>query len=224
MTSSDDNAGRRRLTVSGISLLAGSAAAATGALAASALGVAGTVIGAALASALVTLAAAVYDHSLRRAHERIEDRRAATQVRQRSRDARASASSGAQPPDDPGESLPLDALDLEDERGYHWRRIAVVALVVFVLGMAAVTGFELLTGRPLAALWTGDQGSGTTIGDVVRNRDRLPTTPASPTPSPSRPPVTPTPTPTPSTPTPSLTPSPSVSSTPTGPTSSSPAP
>lgn len=270
---------RSRLRISGISVVAGAAAAATASAATSVLGVAGTVLGAAVVSAVITVAAAVYDHSLRQAKVRLAQRMEVT-----ARLPRLLADGSVAPDDlteaspsprgettgdaaarraiqasftspleataegvDPttGElaavpavettaelsisadalerpELPLDALDLEDERGYHWGRIASVSVLVFVLAMAVVTGFELVTGRPLSSLFTDSPARGTTVGHIVRPHRSTPTpTPSTPSPSPSPTspsPTSPTPTPTTPSPTPSPThtsPTPSPTPTPT---------
>jgi cytoskeletal protein RodZ len=127
-------------------------------------------------------------------------------------------------------TLVLPALDLEGADGYHWRRIAVVSLLLFALAMAAITAFELVTGRPISSLFTGDDQSGTTIGRVVdrprRSAEPSPST-STPTPSPT-PTVTETATPTPTvtvtvTPTPTPTVTVTSSATPT-PVATSPSP
>jgi hypothetical protein len=248
---------RERLRISGISVVAGAAAAATASAATSVLGVAGTVVGAAVVSAVITVAAAVYDHSLRQAKLRLAERMEVTARLPRLReDGTVEPDPGAGPDQgsvgrstfispleataegvdvprggataaDVGSmaestaelpvayetpttrgALPLDPLDLEDERGYHWGRIAAVSLLVFALAMVVVTGFELVTGRPLSSLFTDSPARGTTVGHIVRpQRDPTPTTP-SPTPTtPSPTPTTPSPTPTTPSPTPT-TPSP----------------
>lgn len=223
---------RERFRVSGIQVAAGSAAAATAAFAASSLGLAGTIVGAALVSATITVLAAVYDHSLRRASERLREARLLESARRGSEGGADPAGRRSEQVAEPDEesTLVLPALDLEGSDGYHWRRIAVVSLLVFALAMAAVTAFELVTGKPVSSLFTGDDASGTTIGNVVdrprRSEDPTPT-PSSPDPAPT---VTPTVTETvtrPATPTPTVTDTATATatSTPTGsptPTASSP--
>jgi len=225
---------RTRFRVSGIQVAAGSAAAATAAFAASSLGLAGTIVGAALVSATFTVLAAVYDHSLRRAHERLREVRT-LETGGRVAGARAEPTVGpakGETAEGDGPTLVLPALDLESVDGYHWRRIAVVSLLVFALAMAAVTAFELVTGRPISSLFTGDDASGTTIGNVVDGPRRQPDpspTETSPAPDGSQTPtvtetVTPPPTPTVTvtdTATPTVTPTRTGSPTPTATTSPS---
>ena len=208
--------GRDKVGISTVQVVAGAAAAATGAFAASALGVAGTVAGAAVVSVLVTVAAALYDHSLRQARHRLLLARQAK-----------TAAMGAVPPPTAdgteGEDLPVDpleGLDLSDERGYHWGRITLVAVAVFAVAMVTITGFEVITGRPISSLFTGDDTRGTSIQRVVRpNRN------ASPEPSNSTPtPTTTSPAPTPSTTTPTPTPTPTTTATVTATVTATPTP
>lgn len=188
---SDDRSGFR---VSGIQVAAGAAAAATAAFAASALGVAGTIVGAALVSATITVLAAVYDHSLRRARTRLREIRVVedpgadrpTQVLAPASTAAGGAAETGEPDDEDTPTAVLPALRLEGDDGYHWRRIAVVSLLLFGLAMAAITAFELITGKPVSALFGGDDSSRTTIGSVVdRPRQPPPPEPVTPSPSPS---------------------------------------
>ena len=208
--------GRDKVGISTVQVVAGAAAAATGAFAASALGVAGTVAGAAVVSVLVTVAAALYDHSLRQARHRLL----------LARQAKTAAIGAVPPPTADGtesEDLPVDpleGLDLSDERGYHWGRITLVAVAVFAVAMVTITGFELITGRPISSLFTGDDTRGTSIQRVVRpNRN------ASPEPSNSTPtPTTTSPAPTPSTTTPTPTPTPTTTATVTATVTATPTP
>lgn len=220
---SDDRPGLR---LSATQVAAGAAAAATAAFAASALGLAGTILGAAVVSATITVLAAVYDHSLRQARTRIVVARLAE--RPRGMDAADTSTADDPEPaaaDDDTQTLVLPALDLEGSDGYHWRRIAVVSLLLFAVVMGAITAFELVTGRPISTLFTGDDETGTTISNVVRRprpaTSDTPTptvTPTTTSPTPTTTvteTVTPTPTPT-RTPTPTATPTPTPTATPTG--------
>jgi hypothetical protein len=119
----------------------------------------------------------------------------------------------------------------------RWLAWAGLAVAVFLLTMAAITVFEVATGRPLNATVWNQHGSGTTIGDVVTGRTgsgathptghptgraTAPATTGS-TPSPS-PTGSTSPTATPTTPTPSPTgtgPSPDGSTDPPSPAASS---
>lgn len=201
MPAMTDDHGPRRLELSLTQLLAGAAAAASGAWFASRLGVAGTVVGAALVSSVVTVLSAVYAHGVRRTAERLAQGRPRT----------------AAPA--------LPAVELEDATGYRWGRMALVALAVFATAMVGITAVELATGQPLACAF--DDSACTRQTTLVPGRpQRTPAAPSTPAPS-----GTPTPSPSPTgtpTPSPSTTPGPtaseSPSGSPTGSTSGSPLP
>jgi cell division septation protein DedD len=209
---------RNRVQISVVQVVAGAAAAATAAFGASISGVGGTVIGAALVSATFTVLFAVYEHSLRRARERLAIAARPTELIPVVPPVAVAPAESAIPDDAGADHSPGDAevtlemvianqdpLGLEGNDGYHWRRITLVALAVFGAAMAFVTMFELVTGRPLASLF-GHDVSGTTIVRVFRPQPAPTVTHT----------VAPTPTPTPSTTTtPSPTPTPSTTSTPT---------
>ena len=212
--------GRDKVGISAVQVVAGAAAAATGAFAASALGVAGTVAGAAVVSVLVTVAAALYDHSLRQARYRLL-------LARQAKTAETGAVSPA--PTDPHEDDdlpidPLEGLDLSDERGYHWRRIVLVAAAVFGVAMATITGFELVTGRPISSVFTGDDTPGTSIQRVVRPHRNASPEPSSSTPTATPTPTSPSPTPVTTTPTSTGTPTPTATTTVTATVTASPTP
>jgi len=200
-TAEKDPAGRpapppRRIEISVTQLLAGSAAAVCGAWLASRVGLAGTVVGAGVVSALVTVLSAVYAHGARRASERLAQRLESVRTRgplpASYADAPAAGPSAAAA-GDAGVAGDQDAMvttnplllppfDLEDTHGYRWGRIALAALLVFVLGMAAVTVVELVTGHSLGC--TGASCQGTTTVPLPGRRQSA-THPPSPTPTPS---------------------------------------
>jgi hypothetical protein len=182
----------RRLDVSLTQVLAGAVAASCGAWMSSRLGVAGTVLGAALVSTVVTLLSAVYAHGARRAVQA---------ARQRAR-----ATYALHQPADRGGTMLLPPVDLEDEHGYRWGRILAVAGALFLVTMAAVTGWEKVSGHPLSC----STCTGTTLAPTRH-------------PAPSTPPST-TVLPTPSSSTPSSSPSPSPSGTPAGSPTATPSP
>lgn len=158
-----------RHTFSVIQVVAGSAAAATAALAASVLGVAGTVLGAALVSAAITVLAAVYDHSMRQAREKMVLARASTLVGADSGvpevlDHPSDVAHREEAQDLRERTLIMEPLQLEDESGYRWGHVAVAALLIFGLAMAAITAVEIQTGRPISSLWSSDDVRGTSLG------------------------------------------------------------
>jgi hypothetical protein len=197
---------RRRLDLSLTQVVAGALAAVSAAWAASALGVAGTIIGAAVVSTTISVLSAVYQHGARRTAERLRTLRKAEMEARRQQAAGATAQDRpvapvpepARKPAPEPEPVPLDldrtlvlpALDLEDERGYRWGRIALLSLGVFLLAMATVTVVELATGHTLACSAFGH--------DCEQRTSVTPGVPARPAPSPT-PSTSVSPSPTPST-------------------------
>jgi hypothetical protein len=104
-----------------------------------------------------------------------------------------------------------------------WRRVIAGVVTVFAVSAAAVTVFEALAGKPVAAVVNNTKGSGYTFGGGSTETYSPPVTP-SPTPSPDPPPSSYSPSPAPAytyytpsptpasyyTPTPAVTPSPTV--------------
>ena len=225
----------RRIEISLTQLVAGSAAAVCGAWLASRVGLAGTVVGAGVVSALVTVLSAVYAHGARRASERLAQRLDAVRTRgplpaSYAADTPAVGSSFGDA-GDVGLAADTDAMvhtnplllppfELEDTHGYRWGRIALAALVVFVLGMGAVTVVELVAGHPLACT-TGANCQGTTTVPLPGRRQSATHAP-SPTPTPSASTATSAPGPSATSPAPTASPTSSGSPTPSG--SGSPSP
>ncbi len=50
--------------------------------------------------------------------------------------------------------------------GYSWRTIAAAAAIVFVLALLLITAIELISGKPLSAIF-GGADTGTSLGNVV---------------------------------------------------------
>lgn len=195
-------------------LIASVLAAVTAAWIASRLGVAGTLIGAALGSFVVTISSAFYGRTLDHTRTLLIQTESGTvierhvdegEVREALDEAADvdSAARGARFVDTdshgPGPRL-------------HWKTIIVTTIVVLSLALAAISAYELISGRTL------DGGRGTTIGDSFGGDREKPkpeptestTTPPT-TPMTTPPTTTPTetttvPTPTPSTDTPTSTP------------------
>ncbi|SDD26066.1 hypothetical protein [Actinokineospora iranica] len=168
-------------------VVAGALAAATAAVLGSTLGVAGTVIGAAVASVISTVGGALYLKSLDRTRETLVSRVVShkgtvVSVRQPD-DLPETAPATDQPAADhagaPGDSDdPATTDQAVPEPAEHRRVVALVAggVLVFVLGMAVVTGLEWVRGEPLS----GD-GQGTTVGALVNRPARQQPSPAPPT-------------------------------------------
>ena len=128
-------------------VLAGAGAAVTSAVIGSFFGVAGTIVGAAVGSVASTVATALYELSLNRTREQIL-------ARLRAREA-AGGPDGAEDdvdgptPDGPGPRRP------------NWMLLAGVTVLVFLLGMLALTGYEWVKGSTVA----GEPG--TSVGRVI---------------------------------------------------------
>jgi hypothetical protein len=60
-----------------------------------------------------------------------------------------------------------------------WRRVGLASIAVFVAVLAAVTGVELVAGRPLSDVVRGDSGRGTSLFGAQQHSARTtqPTTP-----------------------------------------------
>jgi hypothetical protein len=221
----------RHFELSGTQLLATALAAVTATVAASYLGVAGTVIGAAVGSVLSAIATAVYGHSLRRTHARVRE---AVPARRR-QDPRPPGShpSGALTPPDTGPAEPGPTVRDPGRvrQPSRWHGAAIGSLAAFVAVLIAVTGAELVTGRPLNDLLRGTAASGTTLFGHTKDVAVQVPAPAptitrtvvpsvvvtTPTVTQTAPPVTQTATPTSAPSTPAPVPTPSVSLTTLGP-------
>ncbi|MFJ9032285.1 hypothetical protein ACIRQP_27900 [Streptomyces sp. NPDC102274] len=150
------NRREQRLELS-VPQVAGSAlAAVAAAVLASRLGVYGTIVGAGVVSVIATCGGPVFQHLFRRTGEQI--REVTVQAKP----------GGRQVPvrEDPGDPPVLDgefgAATTHGTRVRGWKRPLRAAVVVFVVAMVGITGFELAAGRDL----NGDRG--TTAGYVVR--------------------------------------------------------
>ncbi len=159
-------------------ILAGAGAAATSAVLGSFFGAAGTVAGAALGSVASTVATTIYQRSLDRTRDTLVAR-----IRPVAGRGAATGRPGddtVQMPRIPSESemvtLRLEPAVPSAPPRRHWARWAGATVLVFVLGLLAVTGFEWIKG---STLMSGD--SGTSVGRVLGS-DRGDTTP---TPEPS---------------------------------------
>jgi hypothetical protein len=138
-------------------IVAGAGAAATAAVAGSFFGAEGTVLGAALGSVVSTLATAIYKLSLDHTRDRVKVRITPP--------VRRTAGSAERP------TTMLSPLVPAHPRR-RWVALTAVTVGVFLIGLLAVTGVEVLKGSTLTR---GD--SGTSLGRVV---DPVPA-PAKPT-------------------------------------------
>jgi hypothetical protein len=162
-----------RLELSAAQVAGGALAAITSAVAGSTLGVNGTLAGAAVGSVVATVGGELYTHSLRRTEERVR-----TVVARPSRTAEATAvlpraETAAEMPQHE-EPAVLAQMSVQAGHGGNsgppLRRLAMLggaAAGVFALSLGALSVGEVIAGRPVADVVTGDQGSGTTISRTL---------------------------------------------------------
>lgn len=184
--------------ISWLQLTASVLAAVTAAWIASRLGIAGTLIGAALGSFVVTISSAFYGRTLDHTRTLLIQTESGTMIERQVDDGEVrEALDEAADVDSPARGAQF----VDDKPRLHWKTIIVTAIVVLLLAIAAISAYELVTGRTL------DGDHGTTIGDSFGgNRDK-----PKPTPTPSETATTTTTTP-PTTPTPAETPTPTQTS------------
>lgn len=197
---------------------AGAAAAVTVAVLLSTLGAAGTLIGAAVGSVVATVSTALYkqgiessrrrmaevqalalqkvnlaDQELRRAERRPDGPRAEQDVA-RARERLDEASSALAPEvEQPEQAAGPAVAAVEDAPGrwaaLPWRRIALVAVAVFVLSLAAISVIEVLAGKSVSTITGGTDDDRTSITGIFGDRTgtdepREKVTPTDPTTSP----------------------------------------
>ena len=204
---------RARLEINVVQVAASALAAITSAVLLSTVGVAGTIIGAAIGSVCATAGSALYSYSIRASRERVARAQAAAFARMQAARAgmftRPMDRPDADQPGTPDEVLPGAAKEPPAWREalgrLPWKRLALIAVGVFVLVMILIVSFELITGRAVSQYTGGTKqgGAGTSIPGWGGT---------------SKPSHTPTPTPTPSSspsqPTTSVTPSSGASTSP----------
>jgi hypothetical protein len=183
-------------------------AAVTAAWIASRLGVAGTLIGAALGSFVVTISTAFYSRTLDHGRTLLIQTERGTVIERHVEEGEVRAAlDEAADVDSPARG----ARFVDDRPRLHWKTIIVTAVVVLALALAAISTYELVSGRTL------DGSGGTTIGDTFGGSkgDPRPFPSATVSTTPTTPPTTtPAPTPTDTT-SPTPTPSPTATTTPT---------
>ncbi len=176
---------------------AGAAAAVTVAVLLSTLGAAGTLIGAALGSVVATVSAAFYKQGIEHSRRRVAEVQAAALQRDAARAHRHVAS------DEVEEVQELAEVEATPSRwaALPWRRIALLAAVVFLLALVVISAVELVAGRSVSSITGGTDGKDrTSIGGVLdggegdgRGPRRTPTEESTaPTPSGSATPTAPT--------------------------------
>ncbi|MEV6792249.1 hypothetical protein AB0M87_09665 [Streptomyces sp. NPDC051320] len=160
---------RKRFDLS-VPQVAGSAfAAVAAAVLASKLGVYGTIVGAGVMSVIATCGGTVFSHLFRRTGEQIR----VVTVQARPKVLKVPVT----PPEVPRPGAADEARWPSGEFGEAtthgtrvrgWKRSSLAAVVVFLVTMSGVTGYELLSGHEL------NGGSGTTVSSVVRGNPKEP--------------------------------------------------
>jgi hypothetical protein len=181
-----------KFSLSASQVIASGLAAASATVAASYFGVAGTVIGAALASVVTVTGNAVYGYSLRRTHRRVRQSLDVAVGQRFSVDrdavfaatARAGADRGGTEGADAGRAAGHGTGPLRGVRRSRtaWapKRLALAAAGLFLVILAATTGFELVSGQPLSSTVTGKHGSGLSIGGGTSKQAAPSTRPPAP--------------------------------------------
>ncbi|HEX3787694.1 MAG TPA: hypothetical protein VHW44_07535 [Pseudonocardiaceae bacterium] len=168
-------------------LIAGALAAITAAFLGSRIGVGGTIAGAGVASAVTTVGSALYQRSLERTRETLRSKVSSVRnVEARAANARTTIVRPVRRPDDQTTRMlrpvspPTGTVSPPRDDKPWWRRWQVLAGLtagMFLLGMAVVTGVELLHGGPISG-----GSAGTTVGSLFgeptqRTQPADPTTP-----------------------------------------------
>ncbi|GEB11856.1 hypothetical protein GUY44_20565 [Pimelobacter simplex] len=181
---------------------AGAAAAVTVAVLLSTLGAAGTLIGAALGSIIATVSSALYKQGIESSRRRMADVQAAALQRVNLADQNVRRAARRSDPEAAERELDrahrhLDAAssDLEDAEPSRWaqlpwKKLALLAALVFVIAIVVISLVELIAGKSVSTITGGTDGSDRTsltgiFGDRTddsRDRDRQqPTDDATPT-------------------------------------------
>ncbi|MFD9733659.1 hypothetical protein [Umezawaea sp. NPDC059074] len=171
---SEENEKKTGLDLKPAQIAAGALAAVTAAFLGSKLNVAGTVAGAAVASVVSTIGSALYQSSIERTRASVRRVGSKAWVVKPAA-GRTDAEVVEEIEEDKVHTVPVTEVDTEDKtpETRRWPRIAAGALLVFVLGMLAVTGVEWVRGAPLSG---GTEG--TSLGAVVgKPTDRKPEAP-----------------------------------------------
>lgn len=192
MTQTNETTSRQSegLSLSATQLAGSVLAAVSASVAASVFGIAGTVIGAALGSIISVVGSAVYSYSLRRTQERVRSTLDLAVARRF--DVKGSTGSNG---DSPVPTVPIvDAVPdpAADPTGGRRRfltlrpkQLGVAAAALFVLTLVLITGFEVVSGRPVSATVTDKQGSGVSLVGGHTSKPAQSSAPASPTSSPT---------------------------------------
>ncbi|WP_051969921.1 hypothetical protein [Kitasatospora azatica] len=221
----------RRIDLSVTQVAASALAAVVGAVLASELGVYGTVIGVAVVSIGATTGGAVFQHLFKRTGEQLREATdrgpgsSLNELRQVAATDTAPLPAAWRPDAPPSSAWNVSPARRAGKRR-GWRTCAALSGLVFVLAMTPIVVTELVAGKTMHAITTGQDGGGTSVVPGSGGKGSTPAparsseqgAPPSPPASDSA-----TPSPSPST-NPSTSPSPSPSSSPSANPSSSPSP
>ncbi len=153
---------------------AGAGAAVTVAVLLSTLGAAGTLIGAALGSVIATVSTALYKQGIESSRRRVAEVQAAALQREAARAhrhveasevTRVTEAAGAAEAGDDDAVAPLAAGGRWT--ALPWKRLAMLAAIVFVLTLVVISAVELIAGRSVSTITGGTDGKDrTSIGGV----------------------------------------------------------
>ncbi|HWO62297.1 MAG TPA: hypothetical protein VNO31_19935 [Umezawaea sp.] len=173
---SEENEKKTGLDLKPAQIAAGALAAVTAAFLGSQLNVAGTIAGAAVASVISTIGGALYQSSIERTRESV--RRVGSKAWVvKPVDGETASAAAAEAAETAAGTTAETEVDTEDKPSKirRWPKVAAGSVLVFVLGMLAVTGVEWVRGAPLSG-----GSAGTSLGAVVgKPTDRPNTPPAS---------------------------------------------
>jgi cytoskeletal protein RodZ len=136
--------------------IAGVLATVSAAVLGSFLGVAGTLVGAALASVIGTIGTEVYQRSIHKGAQKLQQSFVT-----------APAAVGTPSVVAADHDLPSEPEVPDPPRQIRWKRVGAIAAAVFILALGTLTVFELITGRSAADAVGNKSGSSTTIGSVL---------------------------------------------------------
>jgi hypothetical protein len=163
--------------------IAGALAAVCAAVIGSFLGVAGTLVGAAVASIIGSVGTEIWARSLRHGQKKLQETVAPAFIKA---PAAVGTPEVAAAGDDelPSHTVPADA----PKRQIRWKRVWLVAGVVFVLAMGSLTVFELISGKSVASAVGNSTGATSTVGGLLNpgnsssDKTTTPTVTTTPTP------------------------------------------
>ncbi len=147
---------------------AGAGAAVTVAVLLSTLGAAGTLIGAALGSVVATVSTALYKQGIESSRRRVAEVQAAALEREAAQAHRHSESSEVSTGEIPVPPAPAG----NRWAALPWKRLAVLAAVVFLIAVVVISAIELIAGKSVSSITGGTDGKDrTSIGGVLGEDD-----------------------------------------------------